>query len=140
MLSTASGRALPATKVIHSHVDRLFHFAFPHRRIGLMADHITVESSQLAALSRSYQQISHRVTGLSTIITMAPASAELSVGLPGARIIAAASTTCEKWARSLTSLSTSIDDIAGAADALAANVSAHETDQSIALDCLAWSR
>ncbi|MDO5029866.1 MAG: hypothetical protein Q4E11_04700 [Corynebacterium sp.] len=105
-----------------------------------MADHITVESSQLAALSRSYQHISHRVTGLSTIVTKAPASAELSAGLPSARIIAAASTTCGKWARALTSLSTSIDDIAGAADALAADVSAHEANQSIALESLAWSR
>lgn len=105
-----------------------------------MADYITVESSQLAALSRSYQQITHRVTGLSTIVTAAPTSAELSAGMPGARLIAAASTTCERWARSLTSISTGIDDIASAADALAANVAAHEQDQTSALESLAWSR
>ena len=48
-----------------------------------MAEHITVNPAQLSALSRSYQQISTRIDGLSTIVAAAPGSADLTSALPG---------------------------------------------------------
>ena len=81
-----------------------------------MAEHITVNPAQLSALSRSYQQISTRIDGLSTIVAAAPGSADLTAALPGSRIVPAASTT------------------------LAVSTLAHEHDQSAALEKPSWSR
>ncbi|MFW9213641.1 hypothetical protein ACOJA0_00515 [Corynebacterium amycolatum] len=105
-----------------------------------MAEHITVNPAQLSALSRSYQQISTRIDGLSTIVAAAPGSADLTSALPGSRIVPAASTTCGKWSESLLAACTNIDVIAQTADALAVSALAHEHDQSAALEKPSWSR
>lgn len=105
-----------------------------------MAEHITVNPAQLSALSRSYQQLSIRVDGISTIVAAAPDSADLASALPGSRIVPAASTTCGKWSESLLAACTNIDVIAQAADTLATNALAHEHTQSRALERLSWSR
>lgn len=105
-----------------------------------MAEHITVNPEQLSALSRSYQQISSRVDGISTIVAAAPNSTDLSSALPNSHIAPAASSTCAKWSESLFAACTNIDVIAQAADALATSTLTHEHDQSRALERLSWSR
>lgn len=103
-------------------------------------NHIAVNPAELSALSRSYQDISHRVSGISTIAAAAPESTELAGALPGSRIIAAANDTCSAWAEALRGASAGIDTIAVAAETLAAEIGQHQLAESAALEAIAWSR
>ena len=95
-----------------------------------MSEHITASAAALLELSRNYQNISHRVSGLATLVSAAPGRACVVDCLPGSTLAPAVEKACAAWADSLSSASRAIEGLAFAADSLADATTAHQQEQS----------
>ncbi|ALA68712.1 hypothetical protein [Corynebacterium lactis] len=95
-----------------------------------MSEHITASAAALLELSRTYQGISHRVSGLSALVSAAPERASVSGCLPGSLLASAIEKASGAWASSLSSAAHAIEGLAFAADSLADATTAHQQEQS----------
>nr|WP_162933218.1 hypothetical protein [Corynebacterium lactis] len=93
-------------------------------------DHISVSPAALRSLSRDYQNVSHRVAGLATLVSGAPERCGLPASLDGSRLAPSIAATCARWEASFSSSARAIMGLAFAADSLADAAAAHQSEQS----------